>query len=57
MLGFPKGANVPYIDENTVNLFQFDYSMGCLWSVYWIMKKEDLKKLDFSKVSIDFDTD
>lgn len=57
MLGFPRGANVPYIDENTVNLFQFDYNMGCLWSVYWIMKKEDLKKLDFSKVSIDFDTD
>lgn len=57
MLGFPHGTNVPYLDENTVNLFQFDYSMGCLWSVYWIMKKEDLKTIDFSKVSIDFDTD
>ena len=57
MLGFPHGANVPYLDENIVNLFQFDYSMGCLWSVYWIMKKEDLKKLDFSKVLIDFDAD
>ncbi|MDE7137894.1 MAG: DUF1963 domain-containing protein [Ruminococcus sp.] len=57
MLGFPKGANVPYLDENTVNLFQFDYNMGCLWSVYWIMKKEDLKKLDFSRVSVDFDMD
>ncbi len=57
MLGFPKGANVPYIDENTVNLFQFDYSMGCLWSVYWIMDREDLKKLDFSRVSVDFDMD
>ncbi|MDE6664750.1 MAG: DUF1963 domain-containing protein [Ruminococcus sp.] len=57
MLGFPKGTNVPYLDENTVNLFQFDYSMGCLWSVYWLINREDLKKLDFSKVSVDFDTD
>ena len=57
MLGFPHGTNIPYLDENTVNLFQFDYSMGCIWYTYWIIDREDLKKLDFSRVSLDFDTD
>lgn len=57
LFGFPKGANRPFIDEDTINLFQFDYNMGCLWSVYWLINREDLKKLDFSKVSVDFDVD
>ncbi|MDE6835120.1 MAG: DUF1963 domain-containing protein [Ruminococcus sp.] len=57
ILGFPKGANVPYLDENTVSLFQFDYHMGCLWSEYWLIKKEDLKNCDFSKVLFSCDMD
>lgn len=59
LFGFPQGVNRPQIDETEVNLFQFDcYDIfGCVWYAYWIMKKSDLKNLDFSKVLIDFDMD
>lgn len=57
MLGFPKGANRPDIDEETINLFQFDYNMGCLWSEYWLINKKDLKNLDFSRVRFSYDMD
>ena len=57
LFGFPKGANKPDVDENTINLFQFDYQEGCLWKVYWLINKNDLKNLDFSKVLLDYDLD
>ncbi|MDE5936926.1 MAG: DUF1963 domain-containing protein, partial [Ruminococcus sp.] len=57
LFGFPKGANKPDVDESTINLFQFDYQEGCLWKVYWLINKNDLKNLDFSRVSVDFDMD
>ncbi|MDE7105046.1 MAG: DUF1963 domain-containing protein [Ruminococcus sp.] len=57
LFGFPRGANKPDVDENIINLFQFDYQEGCLWKVYWLINKDDLKNLDFSKVSVDFDID
>lgn len=57
LLGFPAGANKPDADENTVNLFQFDYDMGCLCCEYWLINKDDLKNLDFSKVEFDYDMD
>ncbi|MDE7098104.1 MAG: DUF1963 domain-containing protein [Ruminococcus sp.] len=58
--GCPQGEICPQIDETEVNLFQFDcYDNfeGCIWKAYWIIKKSDLKNLDFSRVLIDFDMD
>lgn len=57
LLGFLHGVNKPDTDENTVNLFQFDYDIGCLWYAYWLIDKNDLKNLDFSKVSFGCDLD
>lgn len=61
LFGFPQGfANQPQLDKTEINLFQFDcYDIfeGCIWYAYWIMKKSDLKNLDFSRVLIDFDMD
>lgn len=60
LLGFPHGAVPPHIDETEVNLFQFDcydISEGEIWTAYWIMKKSDLKNLDFSEVLLEFDHD
>lgn len=58
--GFPHGAIPPQIDETEVNLFQYDcydISEGYIWAAYWIMKKSDLKNLDFSEVLLEFDHD
>lgn len=60
LFGYPQGVNRPQIDETEVNLFQFDcyeYFEGCIWETYWIIKKSELKNLDFSNVLIDFDMD
>lgn len=57
LFGVPQGTNKPLLNEDEVNLFQFDYNMGCLWTAYWIMKKADLLNRDFSKVKFDADCD
>lgn len=60
LLGFPHGIIPPQIDRTEVNLFQFDcydISEGYIWEAYWIMKKSDLKNLDFSEVLLEFDND
>lgn len=57
MLGFPKGANRPDIEDDEVLLFQNNYEMGCLWSEYWLINKKDLKNLDFSRVRFAYDMD
>ena len=57
LLGYPTGGNEPDLKKEDVLLLQYKYHEGCVWSVYWIIEREDLKNLDFSKVSIDFDTD
>ncbi|MCM1132787.1 MAG: YwqG family protein [Ruminococcus flavefaciens] len=60
IFGYPQGVNPPQIDETEVNLFQsdcYDNFEGWIFHTYWIMKKSDLKNLDFSKVLIDFDMD
>lgn len=57
MLGFPKGANRPDIEDDEVLLFQNNYEMGCLWSEYWIIRKDYLKKCDFSRVRFSYDMD
>ncbi len=59
LFGFPYGVNKPWLEDDEVNLFQFDcydifYSV---WYAYWIMNREDLKKFDFSRVSVAFDLD
>lgn len=57
LLGVPQGANRPDLRDDEVLLFQGDYEMGCLWREYWIIKRDDLKKCDFSKVRFDYDLD
>lgn len=60
ILGFPYGVNKPWIEDDEVNLFQFDcHSIfrGCIWYTYWIMKQKDLKKLDFSHIILGCDMD
>lgn len=57
LLGYPAGVNCPELNEGEILLFQYRYQEGCVWAEYWTMREEYLKKLDFSKVSIDFDTD
>ncbi|MCM1506514.1 MAG: YwqG family protein [Ruminococcus flavefaciens] len=57
MLGFPKGANRPDIEDDEVLLFQNNYEMGCLWSEYWLINKKDMKNLDFSRVRFAYDID
>ncbi len=44
LLGYPAGGNKPDFSEEDVLLFQYNYNIGCVWSEYWIMRKEDLKK-------------
>ncbi|MCR4888675.1 MAG: DUF1963 domain-containing protein [Ruminococcus sp.] len=57
LLGIPQGGNCPYLAEDEVQLLQLDYNDGCLWKLYWIMKKSDLQKRDFSGVYIESDCD
>ena len=57
LLGYPAGVNCPELNEGEILLFQYRYQEGCVWAEYWTMREEYLKKLDFSKVSMDFDTD
>ncbi|MDE7365222.1 MAG: DUF1963 domain-containing protein [Ruminococcus sp.] len=56
LLGYPIDRNKIFEAEDVL-LFQFDCHEGCIWKVYWIIKKSDLKNLDFSRVLIDFDMD
>lgn len=44
LLGYPTGGNEPDFKEEDVLLFQYKYNEGCVWTEYWIMRKEDLKK-------------
>lgn len=57
LFGFPKGGNAPQLNSDTLNLFQFDYSEGCLWAVYWLISRDELLRRDFSNVVIDWDCD
>ena len=57
LLGFPDGANNPEIGDEYVQLMQLDYHEGCIWELYWIMRKDELLRLDFSNVSLECDCD
>lgn len=54
LFGCPSGANVDY-DMNL--LFQYDYKVGCLWDVFWMISEEDLKNRDFSNAFFTVDMD
>lgn len=57
LLGYPSGANTPYIDKNIHMLMQYDYSVGCIWNIFWLISDEDLRKRDFSKALFSVDMD
>lgn len=57
LLGVPWGCNIPYIEKDEIQLLQLRYSVGCVWSLFWIMKKEDMLKRDFSNIQFDADCD
>lgn len=46
LLGYPTGVNCPELNEGEILLFQNKYSIGCVWTEYWTIMKEDLKKGD-----------
>lgn len=57
LLGHPSGTNGSPLSEGEVMLFQFDYSEGCLWNLFFKMSRSDLQNRDFSSIELDFDMD
>lgn len=57
LFGYPMGGNIPRIDSKTKLLFQYDYGVGCLWSIFWTIDEEDLKNRNFQRVMFEFDMD
>lgn len=57
LFGYPTGANIPYVDSKTHLLFQYEYCVGCLWNIFWIISDEDLRNRNFNKVTFEFDLD
>lgn len=57
LFGYPSGANVPDVNAGMHLLFQYDYSTGCLWNIFWLISDEDLRKRDFSKAFFSVDMD
>lgn len=57
LFGYPTGGNIPNVDEKTHLLFQYDFSVGCLWNIFWIISDEDLKNRNFDKATFDYDLD
>lgn len=57
IFGHPYGANAQPLRDNDLLLLQFDYREGCLWSLYWAISNDALKRRDFEKVKFSFDMD
>ena len=57
LLGVPTGGNYPELGDDEVCLLQFSFQYGCLWNIYWLIKREDLLKRDFDKAWFDCDCD
>lgn len=57
LFGYPTGGNIPNVDEKTHLLFQYDFGVGCLWNIFWIISDEDLKNRNFDKAVFDCDLD
>ena len=57
LFGYPTGGNIPNVDEKTHLLLQYDYNVGCLWNIFWIISDEDLKNRNFDKAVFAYDLD
>lgn len=57
LFGYPTGGNCPSVDEHTHLLLQYDYSVGCLWNLFWLISDDALKRRDFSKTFFSYDMD
>ncbi len=57
LFGYPTGGNTPFLNDKTHLLFQYDYGVGCLWNLFWIISDEDLRNRNFDKVTFDCDLD
>lgn len=57
LLGIPTGGNYPELNDDEVNLLQFSFQYGCLWNIYWLIKRDDLLRRDFDKAYFDCDCD
>lgn len=57
LLGVPQGGNIPYIEKDEIQFMQLRYSVGCVWSLFWIMKKQDFIDRDFTNIHLDADCD
>ena len=57
LLGVPTGGNYPELNDDEVNLLQFGFQYGCVWNIYWIIKRDDLLRRDFDKAYFDLDVD
>lgn len=57
LFGFPTGGNKPDVEENEHLLFQYDYGVGCLWNLFWLISDKDLKNRNFNGAWFSFDMD
>ncbi|WP_295087983.1 DUF1963 domain-containing protein [Ruminococcus sp.] len=57
LLGVPRGVNIPYIGKDEMLFLQLSYNVGCVWSLFWIMKKQDFLARDFSDIHLEADCD
>ena len=55
--GIPDGANAPELSDDKMLLLQLDYSVGCVWRLFWIMKKQDFIDRNFDNIHLDADCD
>ena len=57
IFGLTDGGNAPELSDDVVLLLQLDYSIGCIWTLFWIMKKDKFLERDFSDVYLYADCD
>ncbi len=57
LFGYPTGGNIPYVDDKRHLLFQYNYYVGCLWNIFWLISDEDLKNRNFENADFDYDLD
>ncbi|MDE5583493.1 MAG: DUF1963 domain-containing protein [Ruminococcus sp.] len=60
IFGFPCGVNIDPVEDDEINLFQFDcwdIMGGGIYKAYWIIRRKSLEKLDFSYIILESDLD
>lgn len=57
IFGIPSGANAPQLGDDQLMLLQLDYSVGCIWELFWIMDKQDFIDRKFDNIQLDADCD